>query len=165
MKVPVVNKVDEIIGFKEREALDLDNDIVRSSSLWITNNKGQVLLAQRKMTKRTNPGKWAEAVGGTVDGDDDYEITVYREAEEELGITDQKFLIGPKQFVTGPPAHYFVQWYFVNLDWPVEKFVPQESEVEQVAWFDLQALINDMEINPQTYIAELPEIIKLLTEK
>lgn len=37
------------------------------------------------MTKRTDPGKWAEAIGGTVRGDDDYESTIYREAEE-LGI-------------------------------------------------------------------------------
>lgn len=96
MEVPVVNNRDEIIGYKKREELDLSSDLVRSASLWITNSKGQVLLAQRKFTKRTDPGKWAEAVGGTVDGKDSYEETVYREAEEELGIRDVQFTLGPK---------------------------------------------------------------------
>ena len=160
-RIPIVDKNDELIGYKDRTSLDLATDIVRSSSVWITNTKGQVLLAQRKFTKRTDPGKWAEAVGGTVEEGDDYESTAYREAEEELGIENQQFAIGPKQFIAGPPANYFVQWYTVVLDWPVEKFIPQESEVEQVVWWDLDELQRDMRQNPDKYIAALPEIIAL----
>jgi isopentenyl-diphosphate Delta-isomerase len=163
MKVPIVSTSDEIIGYKEREELDLDKDIVRSASLWITNNKGQVLLAQRKFTKRTDPGKWAEAVGGTVDDEDSYEETVYREAEEELGIKGVEFTLGPKQFVQGPPNSYFVQWYYVTLDWPIEKFIPQESEVEQVTWWSLDDLRNDIKNHPEQYIAALPGMIDLLS--
>lgn len=163
--IPVVNKDDEIVGRKERETLDLKHDIVRSSSLWITNNKGDVLLAQRKFTKRTDPGKWAEAVGGTVEDDDDYEATVYREAEEELGIRGQVFTLGPKQFVKGPPAHYFVQWYYVCLDWPIEQFIPQESEVEQVKWWNLEALKVDIQQYPEKYIAALPGMLSLLASE
>ncbi len=55
-----------------------------------------------------------KAVGGTVDNEDSYEETVYREAEEELGIKGVTFTLGPRQFVAGPPANYFVQWYYVN---------------------------------------------------
>lgn len=153
--VPIVNRQDEVIGYKRREELDLAADIVRSASLWITNSKGQVLLAQRKFTKRTDPGKWAEAVGGTVDGHDSYEETVYREAMEELGVSDEKFTIGPKQFVSGPPNSYFVQWYFAVLDWPIEKFSPQASEVEQIAWLDLSDLRQDVTKNPNKYIAAM----------
>lgn len=163
MEIPVVNNRDEIIGYKKREELDLASDIVRSASLWITNSNGQVLLAQRKFTKRTDPGKWAEAVGGTVDGKDSYEDTVYREAEEELGISGKKFDVGLKQFVSGPPNSYFVQWYRVVLDWPIEKFVPQESEVEQIAWWKLEDLERDMAMHPERYIAALPKMIMLLS--
>lgn len=164
IEIPIVNEKDEVIGYKPREAVDLENDIVRSASLWITDSQGRVLLAQRKLTKRTDPGKWAEAVGGTVDGQDSYEETVYREAEEELGITGVTFELGPKQFIQGPPSHYFAQWYKVTLDWPIERFVPQESEVEQVAWVDVDVLKRDMATNPDKYIAALPGIVGLLTE-
>lgn len=162
-RIPVVDDKDEVIGYKNREELDYSTDIVRSSSLWITNSLGQVLLAQRKMTKKINPGKWSEAVGGTVENEDTYESTIYREAEEELGITNQVFIIGPKQYIPGPPANYFVQWYRLTIDCPVEVFTPQETEVEQVVWFDLSILKNDVKNNPDKYINELPEIIKLLS--
>jgi isopentenyldiphosphate isomerase len=164
MKIPIVNTNDEITAYKDRSELDLDHDIVRSASLWITNSDGNVLLAQRKFDKRTDPGKWAEAVGGTVDNQDSYEDTVYREAEEELGIVGQKFTAGPKQFVTGPPANYFVQWYYVNLDWPLEKFVPQESEVERIAWWNPESLECEMAENPENYIDALPEMLHLLQQ-
>ncbi len=164
VKVPIVNRQDDIVGYKSREALDLEKDIVRSASLWITNSRGQVLLAQRKFTKRTDPGKWAEAVGGTVDGEDSYEDTVYREADEELGIRGERFTLGPKQFVEGPPNSYFVQWYSVELDWPIEKFSLQQSEVEQVAWWNVEDLLHDMKFHPEKYITALPGIVALLAE-
>lgn len=163
IQVPVVDRSDRVIGLKSREELDLEKDIVRSASLWITNNRGEVLLAQRKFTKRTDPGKWAEAVGGTVDGKDSYEETIYREAEEELGILGQKFILGPKQFIAGPPNSYFVQWYYLTLDWPIEKFTPQKSEVEQVAWWIMDELKRDIVKNPDKYITALPGMIELLS--
>ncbi len=162
MKIPIVNQNDEVIAYKNREDLDVDNDIVRSASLWITNSKGDILLAQRTFDKRTDPGKWAEAVGGTVDNEDSYEQTVYREADEELGIKNELFNLGPKQFVAGPPAHYFVQWYDVVLDWPIEKFVPQDSEVEQIAWWNPEELQRDMAAHPEKYIYALPAMLRLL---
>lgn len=165
MKIPIVNEADEIVAYKDRESLDLEHDIVRSSSLWITNSRGQILLAQRTFNKRTDPGKWAEAVGGTVEGDDTYDSTIYREAEEELGIQGRHFTLGPKQFVKGPPAHYFVQWYLVVLDWPIEKFVPQESEVEKIAWWDKALLEQDMNHHPEQYIQALPRMIRLLQNR
>ena len=162
MKITIVNKNDEVIAYKERADLDVDKDIVRSASLWITNSKGEILLAQRKFDKRTDPGKWAEAVGGTVDNEDSYEDTVYREADEELGVKNEMFTIGPKQFVAGPPANYFVQWYYAVLDWPIEKFVPQVSEVEQIAWWSPDALERDMDEHPEKYIDALPVMLRLL---
>jgi isopentenyldiphosphate isomerase len=89
MKIPIVNEKDEIIDYKARTDISFEKDIFRTASLWITNSKGEVLLARRKFDKKVDPGKWAEAVGGTVEGDDSYEDTVIREAEEELGIKER----------------------------------------------------------------------------
>src|SRR5687768_11331136 len=102
MQIPVVDQQDKIIGFKERDEIDFQKDIFRTASLWITNSQGDVLLAQRKHNKKTDPGKWAEAVGGTVEGDDSYEATVLREAYEELGLQNVTPQLGPKQLITTP---------------------------------------------------------------
>lgn len=160
MKVPIVNEADEIIGYKDRSELAFQYDIFRTASLWITNSKNEILLAQRKFDKKVDPGKWAEAVGGTVENNDTYEATVLREAEEELGLklTNEQITLGPKQFITSP-ARYFVQWYTIMLDRNIEGFQIQTEEVEQIAWIPVTQLKKELQIQPEKYIDSLPGIV------
>lgn len=160
MNIPVVNKKDEIIGHKDRADINSSVDIVRSASLWITNHDGDILLAQRKFTKRNNPGKWSEAVGGTVEGEDSYESTMLREAEEEIGLKVSSYEIGPKQYVNSP-TKYFVQWYQTVIDKPIEAFSAQEEELEQLAWISEEQFINELKNTPEKYIDEMQEIARL----
>jgi 8-oxo-dGTP pyrophosphatase MutT (NUDIX family) len=132
--------------------------------LWITNSQGDILLAQRRHDKKVDPGKWAEAVGGTVEGNDSYEETVIREAEEELGIKNIKLKQGPKQFIT-VPCRYFVQWYEAVIDRSIDAFVIQENEVEQIAWIKRSQLERELKVTPEKYIAAMPEILALFTKK
>lgn len=161
MTIPIVDAQDQIIGSKERDDINYNVDIFRTASLWITNSNGDILLAQRKLDKKVDPGKWAEAVGGTVEGDDTYRDTVIREAEEELGITGISITKGPKQFIT-TPCSYFVQWYTATIDQPATAFTIQEDEVEQIAWIPKSQLLTDLSVNPNKYIEALPEIIALV---
>lgn len=160
MKIPIVNSDDQLLGYKEREEVDFTKDIFRTASLWITNSKGEILLAQRKYDKKVDPGKWAEAVGGTVEGEDTYLETVIREAEEELGIEGASVSEGPKQFIT-TPCFYFVQWYEAVIDKPAEEFVIQPEEVEGVAWISREALEKELREMPDKYIDAMPEILAL----
>ena len=160
MKVPVVNEKDEVIGYKERADVDSARDIVRSASLWITNSRGDILLARRKLTKRNNPGKWSEAVGGTVEGDDSYESTMLREAQEEIGLSIDTYEVGPKQYISSP-ARYFVQWYSATVDRPIESFRHQEEELEQLAWVSEKQFLKDLRDSPEKYIDEMQEIAHL----
>lgn len=164
MQVPVVNTKDEIIGYKERDHVDPSEDIVRAASLWITNSQGDILLAQRKFTKRTNPGKWGEAVGGTVEGDDDYESTMIREAREELGLEATNYMLGPKQYIDAP-ARYFTQWYTLVADLPIDSFTIQEEELEQVAWVSEEQFITELTTTPEKYIDEMQEVSGLFVKK
>ena len=160
MKIPIVDKQDNIIGYKERDEIDFQHDIFRTASLWITNSKGDILLAQRKLDKKVDPGKWAEAVGGTVEGEDNYEDTVIREAAEELGIQDVVPRKGPRQFIT-TPCNYFVQWFSVVIDEPAEFFTIQPEEVEQIAWISRQQLEDELQTQPDKYIKAMPSILAL----
>jgi len=160
MSIPVVNEKDEVIGHKDRADIHSSLDIVRSASLWITNRNGDILLAQRKFTKRSNPGKWSEAVGGTVEGDDSYESTMLREAEEEIGLKVSSYEIGPKQYIHSP-TKYFVQWYHTVINEPIEVFRIQEEELEQLAWISEEQFINELKDTPEKYISEMQEIARL----
>lgn len=163
MSIPIVNEQDEVIEHKDRTDVDPAVDIVRSASLWITNSNGDILLAQRKFTKRNNPGKWSEAVGGTVEDDDSYESTMLREAEEEIGITVTQYELGPKQYIDSP-SKYFVQWYKTVIDLPIEAFHAQEEELEQLAWIPEAQFVKELQNTPDKYIDEMQEIARLFIE-
>lgn len=129
MKIIIVDENDKEIGLKERGSVDPKKDIVRVSVLWIINSRGQILLAQRKMNKKYNPGKWGPAVGGTVEESETYESNIYKEAEEEIGLTGYEFKMGPKYFQSHPNKR-FSQSFRLELDKPLSFFVIQEEEVE-----------------------------------
>lgn len=164
MTVPIVDREDQIIGYKDRSDIDFSSDIFRTASLWITNSKGDVLLAQRKLDKKVDPGKWAEAVGGTVEGSDTYESTVIREAEEELGLRNLSIELGPKQFIT-TPCCYFVQWYKVVLDFDISDFKIQPEEVEQIAWLSHAQLDKELQTLPHKYIDAMRSFVDLFSSK
>jgi isopentenyldiphosphate isomerase len=163
MLIPIVDKNDTVITHKERSDIDFGKDIFRTASLWITNPRGDILLAQRTLTKKVDPGKWAEAVGGTVEGDDSYETTVLREAEEELGITGLRITLGPKQLIT-TPCSYFVQWYSVVIDKDIRDFTIQTDEVEQIAWIPRAQLNKELTDTPHKYIEAMGSIVELFTD-
>lgn len=149
-RIVVVNDQDEIIGHKERGTLTRE-DIYRVSALWVTNSNGDILLAQRKFTKKHDPGKWGPAVAGTVDEDETYEDNIIKEAEEEIGLADIKPTIGPKRRVS-EEYNYFCQWYMLVVNKPAKDFTIQEEEVEQVKWLTREELERELKDHPESYL-------------
>lgn len=152
--IVIVNKNDEVIGSKDRAKVS-SPDIYRVSALWLTNSKGEVLLAQRKLTKAHDPGKWRPAVAGTVKDGESYEDNIYKEADEEIGLTGCKFIPGPKIF-RDSENKFFCQWFLFVTDKDVSEFIPQETEVEKLAWVDKNLLFEDIRNNPQKYTKGAP---------
>jgi len=94
-KIFIVNEQDEVIGYKERNLITRD-DIYRVAGLWITNSRGDILLARRAFSKTHDPGKWGPAVSGTIAANETYEENIIKEAEEELGLTGLNLIPGSK---------------------------------------------------------------------
>ena len=159
----VVNDDDEIIGHKRREDIDWKKDIYRIGAVWLTNSKGEVLLAQRLLTKDKDPGKWGPAAAGTLEEGENYESNAYKEAEEEIGLSGVRFEKGPKQRFY-EPRQAFCQWYLGICDKAAEEFTIQEDEVEQVAWVNIDELKKDLQKYPDKYVPSLASILAILTE-
>lgn len=162
MKIQIVNDQDAIICLKERSELDYKADIYRVSALWLTNTKGQTLLAKRAAVKANDPGKWGPAVAGTIDEGETYDSNIYKEAEEEIGLAGEQFTKGPKTLIRHPRT-YFCQWYFVTLDRNVDSFVLQEDEVDELAWIDTEQLKQELKSNPDKYVPAMQQIVDELT--
>ncbi len=158
-RLTVVNQNDEIIDYKFDEDL-LSTDIYRVSALWLTNSKGETLLAQRAFSKSHDPGKWGPAVAGTVEEGETYKQNIVKEIEEEIGLTGIKLKLGPK-LERKAKYHYFVQWFFATVDKSAESFKIQKSEVERVKWFSKKELINELKENPEKFLSSTKEYVKL----
>jgi len=58
--------------------------------LHVFNQKGDIFLQHRPLTKLVQPGKWDTAVGGHVSYGENIRNSLHREAFEEIGIKDFK---------------------------------------------------------------------------
>ncbi|PIN73990.1 hypothetical protein COV20_02655 [Candidatus Woesearchaeota archaeon CG10_big_fil_rev_8_21_14_0_10_45_16] len=161
-RIVIVDDDDQIIGHKERGTLT-KRDIYRVSALWITNSKGNILLARRHHTKSHHPNRWGPAVAGTVDEDETYEQNIIKEAEEELGLIDISPKIGPKTETTGP-YHHFTQWFTFILDKDCNDLTIQEDEVEEVRWFQRNELEKQLRDHPEEFLPTLGKYLKLFTK-
>lgn len=154
MKIQLVNDQDELIGVKERSELNYTTDIYRVSALWLTNSKGQSLLAKRASTKDKDPNKWGPAVAGTIDEGETYDQNIYKEAMEEIGLEGVEFTKAVKLRSTSP-RQSFTQWYTVELDRDVDSFTRQVEEVDALEWVDTEQLKSELETNPDKYIPNM----------
>lgn len=157
-KIHIVDQDDNVIGVKHREDAHRDGDMFRCAALWVTNSKGEVLIAQRALSKGAEPGKWGPAVAGTVEEHESYETNIYKEAEEEIGLTGVKFEIGPKHMSVGPRKQW-IQWFTAVVDKPAEDFPVQEDEVEQVKWISREELEQDVKSHPEKYVPSMPLVL------
>lgn len=155
----IVNENDEIIGYKPRNEINFKKDYYRIGCLWLTNSKGEVLLAQRILTKDKDPGKWGPSAAGTLEKGETYESNIYKEANEELGLTGVGFTPVTKLKLEDPRKS-FLQLFKGVCDWPVNKFTPQPEEVEQVSWMKIEELRKDIQKMPEKYVPS----IKILLE-
>ncbi len=165
MKIPIVDQEDNIIGYKEREETTRE-DIRRIVTLNIFNEKDEVLIAKRHATKKLDPNMWGPAVEGTVDEGYDYDATVVKEAEEEVGLKNIRPVFYRKLFYENAIARRFVSFYSVRID-SSEKLSLQEDEVAEIKWVNLPDLEKWAKEKPGDFLLSFPlklEIIKEMYE-
>ena len=161
MKIQIVNEQDEYIGIKERSEIDYTTDIFRVSGLWLTNSHGHALLAKRAATKDKDPGKWGPAVAGPIEEDETYEGNIYKEAEEEIGLTGVEFTKINKMY-TDQPRKAFTQWFSGVVDKEITDFIRQAEEVDELAWVDTEQMKQDIHDNPDKYLPTMAVIVREL---
>jgi len=159
MRIPIVNEQDEVIGYKDRYDRNLV-DITRTTGLWVTDEQGNILLAQRALDKKHSPGLWGPAVAGTVEEGETYESNIIKEADEELGLKNIKPILGTK-FLRETSHKYFSQWFTLII--PRDTILKVEvREVAQIKWFTKDELDNVLKENPEMFLRDFEKTIKYL---
>ena len=156
----MVNEDDMVVSIRERGKL-LPTDIYRVSALWLKDEKGRILLAQRKLTKTYDPGKWGPAAAGTVAEGETYESNITKEAREEIGLTGVNFELGPKYLVDTGGKKFFCQWFeaVIPENYPL---IRQDSEVEQLRWMTENELRREFLANPNQFTRKWPYLEEIV---
>jgi isopentenyldiphosphate isomerase len=136
--IDVVDENDEVVGVETRGEIHRRRLMHRAVHILVFNQRGELFLQKRSMSKDENPGLWDSSAAGHVDSGEDYPGCARREIEEELGIV----AIGPFEvlFKLPPSAetgfeHSMVYQY--NYDGPLTL---QEEEIDEGAWITSEAM-------------------------
>ena len=138
----VFDENNKYLGYSvERSKIHEDNLWHHHVSAWIMNYDGKILLQQRALDKKKNPGKWAKT-GGHVDAGETCEESIKREVYEEIGLeVNDEEIENIEIFKSiNPSEHYFSYGYIFFTDKKEEDFKLQKEEVNAVKYFSIEEI-------------------------
>jgi len=115
----------------------IEGEYKLSMHLWIQNDKNEFLLQKRSLNKKVFPGYWS-ITGGGVDLGETTLDTVYRECQEELGITADSNNL---ELVLSIKNDYnFTDIYLLKQNIDLKNIVMQSEEVSDVKWASIHEI-------------------------
>ncbi len=151
--VVLVDGEDNDIGTEEKYAAHrYPAKLHRAFSVFILNDKNQLLITKRNKEKKTWPGFWSNTVCSHPRLNEPVILGAQRRLEEEMGFTcDLDFL-----FKFQYDAKYDKDWGEHELD---HVFIghyngqvkPNPGEIDDIAFVDLEDLKKDIELNSGKY--------------
>ena len=145
----VVNENDIIIGSDTRDNIHKNGLIHREIGVWVFNDRGEVALQKRTITKKAHPGCWQDSTSGHVESGDDYLESAVRELEEETGIIAkqedlipiEKFFIGRELEKDGNNNHFEFIYAYKFKD-GIDNLRVEEREAEEIKWWNIDDILN-----------------------
>lgn len=149
----VVNEHDEVIGRQPRREVHRLGLMHRAIHVLVFNQRGQVLLQKRSMTKDRQPGLWDSSASGHVDSGEDYDACVVRELREEIGLhlshVPQRLF---KLAASAETDQEHVWVYRCEAEGP---FQLHPEEIERGGWFDSEKVTRWMKERPEDFATAL----------
>ncbi len=130
--------------------------MIKVAVLWIVNEDGEILLAQRAHHKAQDPGVWGPAVTGKLEAGENFDEALVRETEEEIALKTTDYI-----------PHFLLEKDFNHPDGELRKFgiyyakFPKDktnliqidaNEVADTTWLSLEAVKEKMRSSPQELV-------------
>lgn len=150
--VILVNELDEQIGLMEKIEAHQKAVLHRAFSVFIFNEKNELMLQQRALSKYHSPGLWTNTCcSHQRDGESNIEAGV-RRLQEEMGFTtfieEKTSFIYKAPFDNGLTEH---ELDHVLVGYYNEKPNINKEEVESWKWMSLESVKKDMIKSPEEY--------------
>mgnify|MGYP001579177302 CR=1 FL=1 len=134
----VVDENDKIVGYRTRYECHRKNLIHRAIGVVVFNEKGEILLQKRTMSKDTSPGMYTLSAAGHVSKGETYQEAAERELFEEIGIKT-KIFFAEKFLLRMENQTEMEVTYKAQHNGP---FKIDASEVEEVKFFEVEEIKN-----------------------
>lgn len=149
----LVDKDDRIVGYKDKAACHRGSGILhRAFSIFIFNEKGQVLMQKRSSQKPLWPLYWSNSCCSHPRKGESYEVATRRRLEEELGFTtDLKFLYKfqyQARFNDDGSENELCAVYIGKYDGPVKT---NPNEIAEWRFMDVGELDRQLTENPENF--------------
>ena len=152
--VILVNEHDEPIGTMEKLEAHRKSILHRAFSVFIFNEKGEMLLQQRALGKYHSPGLWTNACCSHPSPGESTPDAASRRLREELGFTtplDKIFAFTYQvNFENGLAEHEFDHVFAGIYD---SEIMPDPEEVKDYCYRDLESIRRSLKTHPEHYTA------------
>jgi isopentenyl-diphosphate Delta-isomerase len=152
----LVSENDTPVGESSKEEAHKRGLLHRCFSVFILNNKNELLLQQRALDKYHSPGLWTNACCSHPKPGEETIDAAHRRLQEEMGFNcdlEEIFsFVYRAEFENNLIEHEFDHVYLGYYD---GKISPEISEVADYKWIDLETLEADIQNNPSLYTAWL----------
>ncbi|WP_373707419.1 isopentenyl-diphosphate Delta-isomerase [Kaistella sp.] len=152
-QVVLISENDEVLGLMDKMQAHENGLLHRAFSVFLFNEKGEVLLQKRAAEKYHSPNQWTNAVCSHPREGETYLEGAQRRLKEELGIEamelSPKFHFIYKADVGGNLWEHELDHVFTgNYD---GNFSLNEEEVSEIRYITMEALDQEMESNPENF--------------
>ncbi len=151
-QVVLVNENDEEMGAMEKMEAHKKALLHRAFSVFIFNNKGEMLLQQRATHKYHSPGLWTNACCSHPQPGEETTDAAIRRLQEEMGFAIPVIkvfsFVYKAEFDNGLTEHEFDHVFAGEYEGPVLFNI---DEVQDVCYKTMQEISHSLQTHPQKY--------------
>lgn len=159
--VVLITPEDEVLGLMEKQQAHVNGLLHRAFSVFLFNEKGEMLLQKRAAEKYHSPNQWTNAVCSHPRIEESYLQAAQRRLKEELGISTEltekfhflyKALVGEKLW-EHELDHVFIGTYEGG-------FQLNPSEVSEIRYLSMEELNKELAAHPEHFTEWFKIILK-----
>jgi isopentenyldiphosphate isomerase len=130
--------------------------MIHVATLWIINERGELLMAQRAHNKSTDPSTWGPSVTGKLEPGESFDEALVREVHEELSLPPHEYtpqFAVQKEFVhpDGETRTFGVYYAFLTKD-KTALITIDTKEVAAIQWHSLEDIETMMRNTPELLV-------------
>ena len=152
-KLILVDKNDNVLGYKSKvECHDGDGILHRAFSIFIFNEKNQLLLQKRSDQKLLWPLYWSNSCCSHPRQGEDYDTAIHRRLKEELGLeTVLKYLFKFQYQAVFKDKGSENELCSVYIGKSKDPIVVNKNEIAEWKFIDIDQMENEMEEHPENF--------------